>query len=119
MIHLSNQKVWDTWQTNNQGPYGQGVMRFAERWAVLMENSMASGADLPAIAERTSHEADTEGITGFMYGAAVSVLASCWEHGEELRRWHNLDTQIGNEGELANKSGGVLNPAVINVAKDT
>ncbi|MDA8315367.1 MAG: hypothetical protein M0010_09365 [Actinomycetota bacterium] len=52
-------------------------------------------------------------------GAAVSVLASCWVHGEELRRWHNLDTQIGTEGEKANASGGVLNPALLIMTKET
>ena len=67
------------------------------------------------VANECSNEADTEGITGFMYGAAVSVLASCWEHGEELRRWHNLKTQIRDEGEKANESGGVLNPALLNI----
>lgn len=44
---------------------------------------------------------------------AVVVLTKCWSRGEELRRWHNLDTQIGNEGEKANASGGVLNPALL------
>ena len=48
------------------------------------------------------------------YGA-VSTLSKVWEHGEELRRWSNLDLQIGNEGEKANESGGTLNPALLNV----
>lgn len=50
-----------------------------------------------------------------MYGCAVSILSQVWIHGEELRRWHNLDSQIGTEGEKANESGGVLNPAVLNI----
>ena len=45
---------------------------------------MDSGESLESIASDASHEADIEGITGFMYGAAVSVLASCWTHGEAL-----------------------------------
>jgi hypothetical protein len=52
-----------------------------------------------------------------MYGAAVSVLSSCWEHGEELRRWHNLDVQIHDEGEKANETGAVLNPAIMCIGK--
>ena len=76
---------------------------------------MEKGEKLEDVANECSNEADTEGITGFMYGAAVSVLASCWEHGEELRRWHNLKTQIRDEGEKANESGGVLNPALLNI----
>lgn len=53
-----------------------------------------------------------------MYGMAVSILASSWEHGEELRQWHNLDSQIQNEGEEANKKkDAVLNPALMTVGK--
>lgn len=51
-----------------------------------------------------------------MYGCAVSALAKFWVHGEQLRIWHNLDIQIGNEGEKANESGGVLNPALLNIS---
>ena len=36
-------------------------------------------------------------------------------NGEDLRRWHNLDTQIRNEGEIANEKGGVLNPAIMSI----
>jgi hypothetical protein len=48
-----------------------------------------------------------------MYGCAVSTLSETWKFGEELRRWHNIDTQIHHEGEAANERGGVLNPAVL------
>ena len=43
------------------------------------------------------------------------MLSQVWEHGEELRRWHNLDTQIHDEGEKANDEGSVLNPALLGV----
>lgn len=97
-------------------PYGHRVMTYAEDWANFMEREMAAGKTLAECADTTSREADTDGITGFMYGCAVSTLSNVWEHGEELRRWHNLKTQIGNEGERANASGGVLNPALLSVA---
>ena len=58
---------------------------------------------------------NSDSKSGFQYGAAVTTLAACWEHGDELRRWHNLKSQIGNEGEKANESGGVLNPAILNI----
>lgn len=76
---------------------------------------MAEGVKLEDTADRSSHTADYDGITGFMYGAAVSVLSGVWKHGEGLRRWHNLKTQIGNEGEKANAKGTVLNPAILDV----
>ncbi|MEX2209417.1 MAG: hypothetical protein WD846_00745 [Patescibacteria group bacterium] len=106
----------DGWQKAieaNQDGYGAAVVRYAARWANLMESKMANGAELGDIARDTSHEADLEGITGFQYGCAVSILAQVWEHGEQLRRWHNSDTQIGDEGDRANENGGVLNPAIL------
>lgn len=114
-MKLKNKEGWDKHVAANTDPYGKGVIDYVERWASLMETEIESGKSVEEIAERTSHEADTEGITGFMYGCAVSVLSQVWEHGEELRRWHNLSMQLGNEGEKANESGGVLNPAMMNV----
>jgi hypothetical protein len=60
------------------------------------------------IASKTSHEADIEGITGFMYGTAVKVLTDCWKHGEDLRKWHN--------GEYGHTGEGVVNPAVMTIS---
>jgi hypothetical protein len=106
---------WAKTVAANDDPYGACGVRFAARWANYMEREMANGASLKDIADTASHEADKEGIAGFMYGCAVSVLSKVWKHGEELRRWHNLKTQIGNEGERANESGGTLNPALLSI----
>lgn len=106
---------WKAACEKNKDPYGNGVMTYSERWARLMEARMSKGEKLADIADECSHLADSEGITGFMYGCAVSTLAAVWVHGEELRQWHNLKTQIGKEGEKANASGGVLNPALLNI----
>lgn len=114
-MEIIKQKEFDDWKAKNTDPYGARCFSYAEDWANLMEAKMAEGAKLEDIAEETSHEADYDGITGFMYGTAVSILASCWKHGDALRRWHNLEFQIGTEGEEANESGGVLNPAVLNI----
>jgi hypothetical protein len=106
---------WENGVANNEDPYGRAVYRFASEWATRMEQAMAAGETLAVCARRTVSEADDEGITGFMYGAAVSILSQAWAHGDALRRWHNLDTQIGTEGERANESGGTLNPALLNI----
>lgn len=102
-------------EMNSKDGYSKGVVDYTERWAVTMEAKIAEGAKLEDIAKDTSHAADTDGITGFMYGCAVQALSHFWIHGEQLRRWHNLDSQIGNEGEKANESGGVLNPAILEI----
>lgn len=112
---IKDQAAWDKWRTNNTDPYGSAVIRYAARWAAMMEACMIAGQKLEDVAKQASHDADVEGITGFMYGAAVTVLASCWEHGEALRRWHNRDTQLHDEGDRANEEGGVLNPAVLSL----
>lgn len=118
-MKLKNEAGWKaTLAANDNGridTYGGAGCYFAEHWADAMEAEMAKGTKLEDCADRLSHDVDRAmgkyGITGFLYGAAVSILSQVWEHGEELRRWHNLATQIGNEGEIANESGGVLNPA--------
>ena len=94
-------------EVNSTDSYSHGVVKYMHRWANLMEAEMAEGKKIADIAERTSHEADKEGITGFMYGCAVSALSTYWEHGEELRQWHN--SKYGHHGE------GVVNPAILTV----
>ena len=114
-IELADEAGWQKFKDVNTDGYGGAVVTYSERWARLMQVEMASGKKLEDVADAASHEADLEGITGFMYGCAVSTLAACWKYGDQLRRWHNLKTQLGNEGEKANKSGGVLNPALLSL----
>lgn len=105
------EKKYQEGYNNNLDPYGHGVYTFAERWAKLMEKDIedCGGPTAAVIAnfERRSHQADTEGITGFMYGCAVSILSDCWEYGEILRKWHNKE--YGYEGD------GVVNPAILTI----
>ena len=115
MATRTNQDGWDKSRAANTDPYGKDGIDFTERWANLMEEQIAEGKQLADIAKTTSHEANIDGITGFMYGCAVALLSECWVHGEELRRWHNLVTQIGTESEAANENGGVLNPALLTI----
>ena len=100
-------------ELNSQDFYSEAVVNYEKKWSEMMEEEIEKGAKLEDVAERTSHEADVEGITGFQYGCAVGSLAHFWQYGEQLRRWHNLDTQIHHEGEEANEKGTVLNPAIL------
>lgn len=110
------QKEWEEGLAANSDFYGRGVYVFAERWAILMEERLAADTTktVADVAEKASHDADTDGITGFMYGCAVGILSRAWVHGEQLRRWSNRNVQIANEGDEANeKEGAVLNPALL------
>lgn len=97
----------------NQDPYGGEVVKFGERWADLMEKAMDEPPSLKyvdkSIEEVTSHEADTEGITGFMYGAAAAALSHFWIHGDQFKRWHNA--KQGGTGD----EESVINPAIITI----
>lgn len=106
---------WAECVKNNSDPYGLATVQYAERWAELMETKLATGKSIEGCAKTTSHDADTDEITGCMYGYAVLILSAVWVYGEALRIWHNLDTQIADEGEKANQTGGVLNPALLNL----
>ena len=92
---------------NSEDAYSYAVVTYMHQWADLMESEMAKGKPLSEVADKASHDADTEGITGFMYGCAAAALAKYWEHGEELRLWHN--NEYGYQGD------GVVNPAVITI----
>ena len=117
-MQLKDAPRWEKNKEMNTDPYGSGVVRYAERWANLMEERVVGEVTVADVARQASHDADTEGITGFMYGCAVSILSVVWELGEELRVWHNLDTQIQDEGERANEADGVLNPALLTIQTD-
>jgi hypothetical protein len=110
-MKLCEASRWDEYVANNTDGYGKGIIDYAEAWANLMERRMALGATLEDCAKQASHDADTDGITGFMYGAAVQTLATSWEHGEALRRWHNADYGQPN-------AKGTLNPALVTIRTD-
>ena len=108
-MRLKNKELWENQkEINSDDPYSKGVITFAERWMNLMEKGLETGLELKHIWEACSRQADTEGITGFMYGAATSIIAQVWEHGEELRKLHNAKY---NQPDAK----GTVNPAIITV----
>lgn len=105
------EKEYKDWYDKNDDPYGRACFTYAERWAEMMEPGIENSDNpmqyLIDNAEKLSHEADEEGITGFMYGCAVSILSQCWEYGEVLQKWHNMEW--GYDGD------GVVNPAIMKI----
>ena len=106
------EETYKNWYEKNTDAYGRACFTYAERWAGLLEKEIEKSEEetqkvIIKCAEKLSHIADVEGITGYMYGCAVNILAQCWEYGEELRKWHNKE--YGYEGE------GVVNPAIITI----
>ncbi len=118
-IRQGQETIYADWFAKNDDDYGRRCFTYAEEWAALLEARMTADTTpqdvILAFAKEDSRTADTDGITGFMYGMAVSILAESWEHGEILRRWHNKTIQLGTEGDRANEEGGVLNPALLSL----
>jgi len=101
--------VWNkSLEANAGSDYGLAALEYAESWAKLMQLELAKGKTVQECYQEVQSELDFMGITGFMYGCAVSVLASAWAYGEELRKAHN--NEYGHDGE------GTVNPAVFSIS---
>lgn len=113
-IMNGKEHAYKDWYNKNEDGYSRACFTFAERWAELMETEIEQSDKTPLeviieCGNRLSHKADTEGITGFMCGCAVSILSQVWEYGEDLRKWHNKEYNY--EGD------GVVNPAILTISK--
>ena len=120
------------WRTNSTDGCGAAIIDYAIVWAKLMQERIQRGYRLQDVADATSHEADTDGITGFMYGAAVKVLTDTWVFGHDLAVWHNAKYvesfwDVLNEGSVTEafaawqkhymtEDRGVVNPAIFTIA---
>lgn len=115
-IELSDKNGWEKFRDScgDDWSFSSKVFIYSERWARLMQFEMARGIDLEYVAETTSQDANfDEAVDKFMRSCAVSILSKYWKYGEQLRRWHNIEVQVDDEGEKANRCAGVvLNPAI-------
>lgn len=111
-IKNGKEQEYKDWYNKNLDVYGHAIFSFAERWAELMEEAIDNSEDSPMEviikrADNLCNTANTEGITGHMYGAAVNILSQEWECGEELKKWHNKEYNYDGEG--------VVNPAILTI----
>jgi len=107
---FKDKDLWDLGLSKNTDGYGGAIYEFAKNWALLMQVEISNGKAVKDIAGETSSQADTVGLTGFMYGAAVSVLSACWLYGEDLRKWHNKEYGVSED------ETGVVNPAILTIS---
>ncbi len=103
---------WEECVEMNQDPYGKCCVDIARR---IMEILDAEEGDFDphALISRGEKETGDAGITGFMAGCIAGMASEFHSRGDEFRRKWNIKTQIGTEGEKANESGGILNPALM------
>ena len=101
---------WETYKRVNSGEsYGRGIIRYATTWVQYMEYlTKKYGMKMSEIWDRCSDLANVDGVTGFMYGAAASIISQVWQFGEEFRKCYNSKW---------NYSGaGTVNPAMLAVS---
>lgn len=94
---------------NGNTSLGRQIIEFADTWARLMEARIAKGDTVAKCAKKTCDLADRGAMSGYSYGVAVNFLSEVWIHGEELRRWHNI--QEGGTGD----EKGTINPALFSI----
>lgn len=107
-------------ESNNEDPYSARIVSFGEEWARLMEAEMGSGKELTSeMMDRCAGQADTDGITGFMYGAAASALSHFWEHAEKFQVAFNTQYMPKEKAEELAKTrpGATVNPAIITIGE--
>lgn len=90
-IREDAKETFDKGLSLNTDGYGRACFTYASAWAQLMEKRMAGGEELDAVVEETSHDADIEGITGFMFSAAKAILHDCWIHGDKLMDYYKKE----------------------------
>lgn len=78
-ILKGKEQDYKEWYDNNSDAYGHRCFTYAECWTELLENEIDKSEDTIKViiekAKETSHIADTDGITGFMYGMAINILS--------------------------------------------
>ena len=101
---------WETCKrVNSEDDYSKAIIRYAILWVQYMEYlTKKYGMKMSEIWDRCSDLADVEGVTGFMYGAAASIISQVWQYGEEFRKCYNSKW---------NYSGaGTVNPAMLTIS---
>lgn len=103
-------EIWETCKrVNSEDAYSKAVIRYTIIWTQYMEYLIQKyGMKISEIWDRCSNLADVDGVTGFMYGAAASIISRVWQYGEEFRKYYNSKW---------NYSGpGTVNPAVLTIS---
>jgi len=111
-MNLKDKEGWKKAQANNTDPYGNCAIRVARRVMELLDDVKEVKAK--DLVKQANKELDA-GLSGFLAGAVAGMVSKFHKRGEEFRISWNQDVQITDEGDKANDSGGILNPALLTV----
>lgn len=86
-IKLLDAEKWEQWVSNNRDPYGKAIIDFARQWARMMQVEIDHGSTVEDAARKTEHDADTFGLSGFGFSAALHILREVWVYGRSLQNY--------------------------------
>ena len=112
---ITDMAAWEEWEEANQDPYGKACVDVAREVMRLLDERLEPIAEPNRLISDADDSIKAGGITGFMAGCVAQMVSKCHSRGEEFRRAWNHETQLGTEGDRANESGGVLNPALLSI----
>lgn len=108
---------WEEWvKINAKDPYSKCCTDIAKKVMELLDDNDHEQFNANDIVGEADRLLDA-GITGFMSGCVAQMVSKCHSRGEEFRKKWNTETQIGDEGDEANKGKGILNPALLSIGK--
>lgn len=86
LMEVSDSRAVTRWYGKTHVSYN--AIRFAQRWARLMQGELAEGRDFPEMAQRSFYEAIGEvPLLGTEACDAARMLFECWVHGPKLKEW--------------------------------
>lgn len=81
------EEVLQSWFDRNQDDYGRRCITYAQDWAKLIQIKIREGVPLTKeLVNELSHQADTDGITDFMYIISKNVLRTTWKHWNRIKK---------------------------------
>ena len=109
---ITNTEFWDKQIEVNTDGYGKAVVDVARRAMEILDEEPGA-INCHKLLCRADDDIKAGGITGFMAGAAASVIGKVHSRGEEFRIAWNTDHGVSEE----KAKGGTVNPAIINVGR--
>ena len=92
---LIRNELKDDWDRvvaiNSRDGYSNATVAYAIKWANLMEKEINKGNELTKeVINKTSFDADEEGVTGFMANWAFGAIKRFWVYGEKLEGLNSI-----------------------------
>ena len=113
-MNLKDETSWNHYMEINQDPYSKCCVDVARRVMEILDLGEPLDKSWD-IVNQADDDINAGGITGFMAGCIAQMVSQCHARGDEFRRKWNTESQIHDEGDQANDSGGILNPVLLTI----